>query len=62
MAEKEKWDLSREEIEERLRKFSQEQKGKDKAGPTRGGRSSKQGVKLLYIQDYLYAEALLQVR
>lgn len=57
MAEKETWDLSREEIEERLRKLNQEQKEKDKAGPTRGGRSSKQGVKLLYIRDYLYAEA-----
>lgn len=55
MAEKEKWDLSREEIAERMRKFSQEQK--ENAGPTRGGRSSKQGVKLPYIRDYLYAEA-----
>lgn len=57
MAEKETWDLSREEIEERLRTFSQRQKEADKAGPTRGGRSSGQGVKLLYIRDYLYAHA-----
>lgn len=40
MAEKETWDLSREEIKERLRKLNQEQKEKDIAGPTRGGRSS----------------------
>ena len=57
MAEKEKWDLSREEIAERMRKFSQDQKENDKKEPTRGGRSSTQGVKLLYIRDYLYAEA-----
>ena len=54
MAEKETWDLSREEIEERLRKLNQEKKAK---GPTRGGRSSGQGVKLLYIRDFLYAHA-----
>ena len=54
MEEKKTWDLSREEIEERLRKLNQEKKAK---GPTRGGRSSGQGVKLLYIRDYLYAHA-----
>lgn len=54
MADKDKWELSREEIEERLRKLNQEKKAK---GPTRGGRSSGQGVKLLYIRDFLYAHA-----
>ena len=54
MADDEKWELSREEIEERLRKLNQEKKAK---GPTRGGRSSGQGVKLLYIRDFLYAHA-----
>ena len=54
MADQEKWGLSREEIEARLRKQNQE---KDTKGPTRGGRSSGQGVKLLYIRDYLYAHA-----
>lgn len=54
VAEQEKWELSREEIEERLRKQNQESK---QIGPTRGGRSSGQGVKLLYIRDYLYAYA-----
>ena len=44
MADQEKWRLSREEIEARLRKQNQE---KDTKGPTRGGRSSGQGVKLL---------------
>lgn len=52
MADQEKWELSREEINERLRKLGQEKKE-----PTRGGRSSGQGVKLLYIRDYLYHHA-----
>ena len=47
MAEKEKRDLSREEINEWLRKLKQK-----KAEPTRGGRLSGQGMKLLYIQDH----------
>ena len=54
MSDDEKWGLSREEIDERLRKLNQE---KDKKGATRGGRSSGQGVKLLYIRDFLYANA-----
>ena len=54
MADQDKWGLSREEIEARLREQNQEQKTK---GPTRGGRSSGQGVKLLYIRDYLYHHA-----
>ena len=54
MANQEKWGLSREEIEARLREQNQEQKTK---GLTRGGRSSGQGVKLLYIRDYLYHHA-----
>ena len=52
MANQENWELSREEINERLRKLSQEKKEL-----TRGGRSSGQGVKLLYIRDYLYHHA-----
>ena len=52
MADQEKWDLSREEIDERLRNLKQK-----KNEPTRGGRSSGQGVKLLYIRDYLYHHA-----
>ena len=47
MADQEKWELSREEIDERLRKLKQK-----KAEPTRGGRLSGQGMKLLYIQDH----------
>ena len=54
MADQEKWGLSREEIEARLREQNQEQKTK---GLARGGRSSGQGVKLLYIRDYLYHHA-----
>ena len=54
MDEKEGWGLTEEEIKERLRTLNQE---KSKRGPTRGGRSSGQGVKLLYIRDYLYAHA-----
>ena len=54
MADDEKWGLSREEIDKRLRELNQQKKA---AGPTRGGRSSGQGVKLLYIRDYLYAHA-----
>lgn len=45
---------SREEILEQLTALN---KASDKKGPTRGGRSSGQGVKLLYIRDFLYAEA-----
>ena len=52
MADQEKWELSREEIDERLRNLKQK-----KNEPTRGGRSSGQGVKLLYIRDYLYHHA-----
>ena len=52
MADQEKWELSREDIDERLRKLKQK-----KVEPTRGGRSSGQGVKLLYIRDYLYHHA-----
>lgn len=48
MADQEKWGLTREEIEARLRKQNQE---KDKKGPTRGGRSSGQGVKLLHSRE-----------
>ena len=54
MADQEKWELSREEIEARLREQNQEH---DAKGKTRGGRSSGQGVKLLYIRDYLYHHA-----
>ena len=54
MDEKEGWGLTEEEKRERVRKLNQE---KDKKGATRGGRSSGQGVKLLYIRDYLYAHA-----
>ena len=51
MAEK---NPSREEILEQLSALN---KASDKKGPTRGGRSSGQGVKLLYIRDFLYKEA-----
>ena len=54
MEKKEGWGLTGEEIKERLRKLNQE---KEEKGPTRGGRSSGQGVKLLYIRDFLYAHA-----
>ena len=54
MDEKEGWGLTEEEIKERLRQVNQQTA---KRGPTRGGRSSGQGVKLLYIRDYLYAHA-----
>lgn len=54
MEEKESWGLTEEEIKQRLRQQNQEN---SKRGFTRGGRSSGQGVKLLYIRDYLYAEA-----
>lgn len=54
MDEKEGWGLTEEEIKERLRQVNQQNA---KRGPTRGGRSSGQGVKLLYIRDYLYAHA-----
>lgn len=42
MADDEKWGLSREEIDKRVRELNQE---KDSKGATRGGRSSGQGVK-----------------
>ena len=54
MADQEKWDLSREEIERRSQKLKKDPKLQEK---TRGGRSSGQGVKLLYIRDYLYHHA-----
>ena len=54
MEEKDSWGLTEEEIKQRLRRQNQEN---SKRGCTRGGRSSGQGVKLLYIRDYLYAEA-----
>lgn len=54
MDEKEGWGLTEEEIKERLRQVNQQTA---KRGPTRGGRSSGQGVKLLYIRDYLYTHA-----
>ena len=54
MAEKETWELSREEIDRRTWNLNQKN---DAKGLTRGGRSSGQGVKLLYIRDYLYAHA-----
>lgn len=54
MDEKESWGLTEDEIKHRLRQQNQEN---SKRGFTRGGRSSGQGVKLLYIRDYLYAEA-----
>ena len=44
MADQEKWDLSREEIERRLQQLNQEKKE-----PTRGGRSSGQGVKPISV-------------
>lgn len=54
MADQEKWELSREEIDRRLQKLKADPKQHEK---TRGGRSSGQGVKLLYIRDYLYHHA-----
>ena len=50
MADDEKWGLSREEIDKRVRDLNQKKKAQ---GPTRGGRSSGQGVKLLYIRAFL---------
>ena len=54
MADDEKWGLSREEIDKRVQELNQKKKAQ---GPIRGGRSSGQGVKLLYIRDFLYAHA-----
>ena len=54
MDEKEGWGLTEKEIKQRLHQQNQENSKRDS---TRGGRSSGQGVKLLYIRDYLYAEA-----
>ena len=51
MAEQEKWELSREEIEARLKEL-----GQKKSEKTRGGRSSGQGVKLHYICDDLHRQ------
>ena len=51
MDKKEGWALTAEGIKEHLHQVSQE---KSMRGPTEGGRSSVQGVKLLYIRDYLY--------
>lgn len=50
MADDEKWELSREEINKRVHELNQKKKVQ---GPTRGGRSSGQGVKLLYIRAFL---------
>ena len=50
MSDDEKWGLSREEIDKRVRDLNQKKKA---TGPTRGGRSSRQGVKLLYIRAFL---------
>ena len=50
MADDEKWGLSREEINKRVRELNQKKKA---TGPTRGERSSGQGVKLLYIRAFL---------
>ena len=50
MAEKETWDLSREEIEERARKQNE---AKEQKSQTRGGRSYGQGAKLIRIREYL---------
>ena len=47
MADKETWGLSREEIDERLRKQNQAHNKKGK------GRSQNQRLKLLYLLDYL---------
>ena len=46
MEEKETFGLTEEEIKEKLRKQNQQTVHK---GPTRDGRSSGQGVKLLYL-------------
>ena len=54
MADDGKWGLSREEINDRVRIQKEQKKAK---APTRGGRTSGQGVKLLYIRDFLYAHA-----
>ena len=48
MVDDEKWGLSREEIDKRIRDLNQKNA---KKGPTRGGRSSGQGVKLLYLRN-----------
>lgn len=47
MADQEKWELSPEEIEERIRKQTEKRKKKGK------GRSQNQRLKLLYLLDYL---------
>lgn len=56
MEEKESWGLTEEEIKQRLRQQNQEN---SKRGFTRGGRSSGQGVKLLYIRDNQVAKHFL---
>ena len=50
MAEQEKWNLSREEINERIEKQNQKHKKKGK------GRSENQWLKLFYLLDYLLEE------
>ena len=51
MADDEKWGLSREEIDKRVRELNQKKKAQ---GPTRRGRSSGQGVKFLgrFLSDF----------
>ena len=50
MADQEKWELSREEIDERIQKQNEKHKKKGK------GRSQNQKLKLLYLLDYLLEE------
>ena len=50
MAEQEKWELSREEIEKRLQQQNQKHRKKGK------GRSENQRLKLFYLLDYLLEE------
>ena len=50
MADQEKWELSREEIEKRLQQQNQKHKKQGK------GRSENQRLKLFYLLDYLLEE------
>ena len=50
MADQEKWELSREEIDERIQKQNEKHKKKGK------GRSQNQKLKLLYLLYYLLEE------